>query len=105
MAPVGKTHHTLLCFLRWSPDVTVANYRLDDMVRNTVKEVAELRTSIQYTQKDFDEIIQTMTSQSEQLSINTRCIDEATAGHRVKLKMASTKWKIRSAATTCESME
>ena len=35
--------------------VEATNKRFDDMVRNTAKEVAELRASVQYTQKELDD--------------------------------------------------
>ena len=35
--------------------VEATNTRFDDMVRNTAKEVTELRASVQYTQKELDD--------------------------------------------------
>ena len=46
--------------------VEATNKRFDDMVRNTAKEVAELRASEQYTQKELDDIKQEVKSQSSQ---------------------------------------
>ena len=62
----GKDSPHIAVFLEGTPEAPkwcfehlyVTYSRFDDMVRNTAKEVAELRTSIQYMQKDFDEIIQ-----------------------------------------------
>ena len=48
-----------------------------NIVRNTAKELAELRASVQYTQKEMDDIKLAVKSQSEQLSFNMRSIDTA----------------------------
>ena len=52
------------------------------MVRNTANELAELRASVQYTQKEMDDIKLAVKSQSEQLSFNSRSIDAATGAQR-----------------------
>ena len=62
--------------------VKATNKRFDDMVRNTAKELAGPRASVQYTQKEMDDIKQAVKSQSEQVSVNIRTIDAATAAQR-----------------------
>ena len=62
--------------------VEATNKRFDNMISNTAKELAELRASVQYTQKELDDIKQAVKSQSEQLSFNMRSIDAATTAQR-----------------------
>ena len=80
--------------------VEATNKRFDDMVRNTTKELAELRASVQYTQKEMDDIKLAVKSQSEQLSFNIRSIDAQPQQHSGKSKTALTTLRIRRAETT-----
>ena len=57
--------------------VEATNKRFDNLVRNNAKEIAELRASVQFTQKDTDDMKQAVRSQSEQVRTNIRGIDAA----------------------------
>ena len=62
--------------------VEATNKRFDNFVRNNAKEIAELRASVQFTQKETDDMKQAMRSQSEQVRDNIRGIDAAAAAQR-----------------------
>ena len=62
--------------------VEATNKRFDNLVRNNAKEIAELRASVQFTQKETDDMKQAMRSQSEQVRANIRGIDAAAAAQR-----------------------
>lgn len=55
------------------------NKRVDDRVRETAKEVADLRASLQYTQKEVDQIKNAISEHSEHLSNTTRDVEMVTA--------------------------
>ena len=59
--------------------VEASNKRFDNLVRNNAKEIAELRASVQFTQKETDDMKQAARSQSEQVRTNIRGIDAAAA--------------------------
>ena len=62
--------------------VEATNKRFDNLVRNNAKEIAELRASVQFTQKETDDMKQAVRSQSEQVRDNIRGIDAAAAAQR-----------------------
>ena len=62
--------------------VEATNKLFDNLVRNNAKEIAELRASVQFTQKETDDMKQAMRSQSEQVRDNIRGIDAAAAAQR-----------------------
>ena len=49
--------------------VEATNKRFDNLVRNNAKEIAELRASVQFTQKETDDMKQAVRSQSEQVKV------------------------------------
>ena len=62
--------------------VEATNKRFDNLVRNNAKDIAELRASVQFTQKETDDMKQAVRSQSEQVRTNIRGIDAAAAAQR-----------------------
>ena len=52
--------------------VEANNKRVDEMVREHAREFADLRTSLQYPQRELDEMKMTIHSQSDRLSNTTR---------------------------------
>ena len=64
--------------------VEATNKRFDNLVRNNAKEIAELRASVQFTQKETDDMKQAMRTQSEQVRDNIRGIDAAAAQREIE---------------------
>ena len=62
--------------------VEATNKRFDNLVRNNAKEIAELRSSVQFTQKETDDMKQAVRTQSVQVRANIRGIDAAAAAQR-----------------------
>ncbi|KAK2189668.1 hypothetical protein NP493_100g05001 [Ridgeia piscesae] len=62
--------------------VEANNKRVDEMVREHAREVADLRMSLQYTQRDIDEMKMTIHSQSDRQSNTTRDVEQVTCAQR-----------------------
>ena len=58
--------------------VEANNKRVDKMVREHAREVADLRMSLQYTQREIDEMKMIIHSQSDRLSNTTRDVEQVT---------------------------
>ncbi|KAK2171068.1 hypothetical protein NP493_1107g00001 [Ridgeia piscesae] len=62
--------------------VEANNKRVDKMVREHARYVADLRLSLQYTQRELDEMKMTIHSQSDGLSNTTRDVEQVTCAQR-----------------------
>ena len=56
--------------------------RVDELVREHAREVADLRMSLQYTQREIEEMKMIIHSQSDRLSNTTRDVEQVTCAQR-----------------------
>ncbi|KAK2192591.1 hypothetical protein NP493_26g03051 [Ridgeia piscesae] len=62
--------------------VDANNKRVDEMVREHARQVADLRLSLQYTHREIDEMKMIIHSQSDRLSNTTRDVEQVTSAQR-----------------------
>ena len=62
--------------------VEANNKRVDELVRDHAREVADIRMSLQYTQREIDEMKMTIHSQSDRLSNTIRDVEQVTCAQR-----------------------
>ncbi|KAK2187707.1 hypothetical protein NP493_156g01025 [Ridgeia piscesae] len=62
--------------------VEANNKRVDELVREQVREITDLRMSLQYPQREIDEMKMTIHSQSDRLSNTTRDVEQVTCAQR-----------------------